>query len=286
VAATLEVHQVNVGGNGQITGGEFAGVAKSESSRVHQFVLGGDAFASSGLVSNSHACSVSGVVGRDSHDGLVIELVEDGEGGITVASRFEDSVDVALLHGESYVLAGASAFLDAVTSGETEVKVFVGKNGVQADLWCSGHGGVDVQVEVVFADVLLELAWYETSVWAESGSECGFSEAGGNSGFGHFDVQAVGGVPSLFNIKTSSLEVGFYATFDGGRGDVLVSFDNQVHAIVLVFQFELNFTKVVVFVEEVITSFSKIIEFWWSHFEGIKEGVNLFLSSFGILNFL
>lgn len=135
VAATLEVHQVNVGGNGQITSGEFAGVAKSESSRVHQFVLGGNASASSGLVGNSHACSVSRVVGRDSHDGLVIELVEDGEGGITVASRFEDSVDVTLLHGKCYVLAGASAFLDAVTSGETKIKVFVGKNSVHADLW-------------------------------------------------------------------------------------------------------------------------------------------------------
>lgn len=197
VAATLEVQQIDVGGDGQVAGGEFAGVASSESARIHEFVLGGDAWASGGFVSDSHARGISRVVSRNSHNRLVVEFVKHGKGGIAVASRLEDSVDGSLLHGKSDVFTGTCGFLDAVTSRKTQVKVFMSENSVQTDLWRSRHGGVDVQVEVVFADVLLEFTESDSSVWGERSGQNGFAKAGSEPGFGDFQVQGVVGVPSF-----------------------------------------------------------------------------------------
>jgi len=216
VATTLEVQQIDIGGDGQVAGGEFAGVASAESAGVHEFVLSGDSSASGGFVSNSHAGGISGVVGGNSHNRLVVKFVKNGKGGIALATGLEDGVDGSLLHGKSDVLTGAGGFLDAVTSRETDVKVFVGKNSVHTDLWGGSHGGVDVQVEVVFADVLLEFTESNTSVWGERSGQNSFSEAGSESGFGDFDVQSVVGVPGFFDVHSGAFEVGFYATFDGG----------------------------------------------------------------------
>ena len=59
VAATLEVQQIDVGGDGQVAGGKFARVASSESARVHEFVLGGDAWASGGFMTTRFGKKIS-----------------------------------------------------------------------------------------------------------------------------------------------------------------------------------------------------------------------------------
>lgn len=74
-------------------------------------------------------------------------------------------------------------------------------------------------------------------------------------------------MPSFLEGESRKRAVGFYVTFDGGGSDVLVGFDDEVHAVVFVFKFELDFAEVVVLFKEIITGLSEVIKFWWSHFE-------------------
>jgi len=266
VATTVQVQQVNFSGNSQIAGSQFASVANSELSRVANLVLRGHAWAVGGLVCNAHSGAIGRVLGANSHNGGVVDLVEDGKVSIVVASRLQNSVDVTLVHGDSDFVAHASTLLDVVAGGETNVEVLDGKNTIQADLWCSREGRVDVDVEVVFADVLLELAWDDASVWAEAGGHGGLSEVGGESGLGEFHVQVVAGVPRLFAVKAGSLKVGLDVTLDRLGVVVVVGFHNEVHAIVLVLELELDLAEVIVLVEEIVGSLSEVVKFWWSHF--------------------
>jgi len=269
VAATLEVQQIDIGGDGQVASGEFAGVASAESARVHELVLSGDTWASGGFVSNSHAGGISGVLGGNSQNSVVVKFVENGEVGITVAGGLEDGVDGSLLHGKSDVFTGAGGFFDAVTSRKTNIKVLMSKNSIQTNLWSSRHSRVNVQVQVVLTDVLLEFTESDSSFWGERTGQNSFSETGSKAGLGDFKVQSVVGVPGGFHVKVGEFAfvVGFYATFDGGRSDVLVSFDDEVHAFVFVFELELDFAEVVVLFEEIITGFSEVVKFLWSHFK-------------------
>jgi len=264
VAATVEVGQVDVGAERHVAGGELGRVRDAQMAVVVKLVLAGDAGALVALHGKSERHLVA-VLGLNTELLAVVELVKDGDGGVVLEGRLDDSVDAALLHADRDRVVSDGALAYIVAGGKANVELVESHDSVEADLWRGAQARVEVDAHFVVAEGLLELAWHEATVRAEGAGERGLAQVGGETALAELEVAVVASVPRLLDCHSGAVKVALERGLDGGRVVIVRALNDHVDAVALGFHFKLDIAKVVALAEEVRAGLSEVVKFWWSH---------------------
>jgi hypothetical protein len=268
MAATVEVGQVDVAAERHVASGELRSVADAQVAVVVELVLRGNAGAL-GVLHGEAERHLVAVLGLHAQLLVGVDLVKNGDGGVVLERRLDNSVDAALLHANGDRVVGDGALANVVTGGETDVELVESHNGVKVDLGRGAQRRVEVDAHLIIAKGLLELARDNAAIWAERSRHRGLAEVLGEAGLAKLQVAVVVGVPRLLDCDSGAVKVALERSGHGRSAVVVRSLDGHVDAVGLGLHLELDVAKVEALAEEVGAGLAEVIKFWWSHGRGV-----------------